>query len=144
MNENMNPVDPGLQPDQNIREERYIPNRYKSDVKSPVKGILFGFLIMLAFLGIQVVVMIPIMAGEMIGMATDMVIGLGTPGANLAAMGSRTYGSTRGQAQREGATEKEDRLYSLLQAGKEVGTELMFPGAGLAKKAYGKAGEHPL
>ena len=74
-----------------------------------------------------------------VGMATDAAIGLGTP-ASLAAMGSRTYGSTRGQAQKEGATEKEDRLYSLLQAGKEVGTELMFPGAGLAKKAYGRAG----
>lgn len=74
------------------------------------------------------------------GMLTDLALGMGTQAGALAAMGSRTYGQTRGQAQKEGATKKEDRLYSLTQAGKEVGTELMFPGAGLAKKAYGRVG----
>lgn len=67
------------------------------------------------------------------GMATDLALGLGTQGGSLAAMFSRTYGTTRGQAQKEGATEAEDRTYSFLQAAKEVGTELMFPGAGLAR-----------
>lgn len=74
------------------------------------------------------------------GMLTDMALGMGTQAGALAAMGSRTYGSTRGQAMKEGATLAEDRRYALLQAGKEVSTELMFPGAGLAKKAYGRAG----
>lgn len=74
MNENMNPAGNGYGPDQYTpQEERYIPSRYKNGGKSPVKGILLGFLIMLAFLGIQVVVMIPIMAGEMISTASDMV-----------------------------------------------------------------------
>ena len=79
------------------------------------------------------------------GMATDMAIGAvtgtGQVGA-LASMGIRSYGTTRGQAEKEGATENEDRLYSLLQAGKEVGTEMMFQGAGLAKSAFsgGKVG----
>ena len=76
------------------------------------------------------------------GMATDIGVGAltgtGQVGA-LASMASRTYGTTRGQAQKEGATESEDRIYSLLQAGKEVGTELMFPGVGLAK-GYAKKG----
>ena len=77
------------------------------------------------------------------GMATDIGLGALTGTGqfgSLASMGLRTYGQTRGQAEKEGATANEDRLYSLLQSGKEVGTELMFPGAGLAKKAYGKAG----
>lgn len=73
------------------------------------------------------------------GMAVDMVAGLGTQAGALASMGVRTYGQTRGQAEKEGATEREDRLYALTQAGKEVGTELMFPGVGLARKAYGGA-----
>lgn len=79
------------------------------------------------------------------GMATDMAVGAvtgtGQVGA-LASMGIRSYGTTRGQAEKEGATENEDRLYSLLQAGKEVGTEMMFQGAGLAKSAFsgGKVG----
>ena len=76
-----------------------------------------------------------------IGMATDALIGAGTGQAGaLTAMASRTYGLTRGTAQKEGATENEDRLYSLAQGAKEAGTELMFPGAGLAKRAYGRAG----
>ena len=74
------------------------------------------------------------------GMLTDLAIGGGTQLGALAAMGSRTYGQTRGQAEKEGATQSEDRRYALLQAAKEVGTELMFPGAGLAKKTYGKVG----
>lgn len=79
------------------------------------------------------------------GMATDMAVGAltgtGQVGA-LASMGIRSYGTTRGQAEKEGATENEDRLYSLLSAGKEVGTEMMFQGAGLAKSAFsgGKVG----
>lgn len=77
------------------------------------------------------------------GMATDALVGAltgtGTAGS-LASMGVRTYGTTRGQAEKEGATENEDRAYAVLQAAKEVGTELMFPGAGLAKKTYGKVG----
>ena len=79
------------------------------------------------------------------GMLTDIGVGAltGTGQAgSLAAMASRTYGSTRGQAQKEGATEREDRLYSALQAAKETGTELMFPGAGLARKAYGRTGRN--
>ena len=74
------------------------------------------------------------------GMLTDLAIGLGTQGGSLAAMFSRTYGTTRGQAQKEGATETEDRTYSFLQAAKEVGTELMFPGVGLAKGYAKKTG----
>lgn len=74
------------------------------------------------------------------GMLTDMAVGMGTQAGSLASMASRTYGTTRGQAEKEGATAPEDRRYALLQAAKEVGTELMFPGAGLAKKAYGRAG----
>ena len=74
------------------------------------------------------------------GMLTDLAIGLGTQGGSLAAMFSRTYGTTRGQAQKEGATEAEDRTYSFLQAAKEVGTELMFPGVGLAKGYAKKTG----
>lgn len=74
------------------------------------------------------------------GMLTDMAVGMGTQAGSLASMFSRTYGTTRGQAEKEGATAPEDRRYALLQAAKEVGTELMFPGAGLAKKAYGRAG----
>ena len=77
------------------------------------------------------------------GMATDLAIGrltgTGQVGA-LASMASRTYGSTRGQAEKEGATENEDRTYAALQALKEVGTELMFPGVGLAKGFVGKGG----
>lgn len=77
------------------------------------------------------------------GMATDALVGgltgTGTAGS-LASMAVRTYGTTRGQAEKEGATENEDRAYAVLQAAKEVGTELMFPGAGLAKKTYGKVG----
>ena len=77
------------------------------------------------------------------GMATDALVGAltgtGTAGS-LASMAVRTYGTTRGQAEKEGATENEDRAYAVLQAAKEVGTELMFPGAGLAKKTYGKVG----
>lgn len=78
------------------------------------------------------------------GMAVDIVAGLGTQAGALASMGVRTYGQTRGQAEKEGATEREDRLYSVLQAGKEVGTELMFPGVGLARKAYGSAAKASL
>ena len=77
------------------------------------------------------------------GMATDLAIGrlTGTGQAgSLASMFSRTYGTTRGQAEKEGATENEDRLYAGLQALKEVGTELMFPGVGLAKGFVGKGG----
>ena len=77
------------------------------------------------------------------GMATDLAIGrlTGTGQAgSLASMFSRTYGTTRGQAEKEGATENEDRLYAGLQAVKEVGTELMFPGVGLAKGFVGKGG----
>jgi len=73
------------------------------------------------------------------GMAVDMVAGLGTQAGALASMGVRTYGQTRGQAEKEGATEREDRLYALTQAGKEVGTELMFPGVGAARRVYGGA-----
>ena len=47
-----------------VQEERYIPKQYKEGGPNPVKSILLTFLIMLAFLAIQVVVMIPfIMAG---------------------------------------------------------------------------------
>lgn len=74
------------------------------------------------------------------GMLTDLAIGLGTQGGSLAAMFSRTYGTTRGQAEKEGATEGEDRTYAFLQAAKEVGTELMFPGVGLAKGYAKKTG----
>lgn len=74
------------------------------------------------------------------GMLTDLAIGLGSQGGSLAAMFSRTYGTTRGQAEKEGATESEDRTYAFLQAAKEVGTELMFPGAGLARGYAKKTG----
>lgn len=74
------------------------------------------------------------------GMLTDLALGLGTQGGSLAAMASRTYGQTRGQAEKEGATEAEDRAYAAWQAIKEVGTELMFPGVGLAKGYAKKTG----
>ena len=45
----------------NIQEERYIPEQYKGNQKNPVKAILLSFLIMLAFIAVQVVVMIPFM-----------------------------------------------------------------------------------
>jgi len=77
------------------------------------------------------------------GMLTDIgvgaITGTGQIGS-LASMFSRTYGSTRGKAQQEGATEAEDRAYAAAQAAKEVGTELMFPGAGLARGYAGKQG----
>ena len=85
--------------------------------------------------------------GMLLDQAVGMATGTGMFGS-LASMGIRTYGTTRGQAEKEGATEAEDRLYALAQAGKEVGTELMFPGAGLAKgyalKSTGKAVGLPL
>ena len=74
------------------------------------------------------------------GMLTDLALGLGTQGGSLAAMFSRTRGQVRGQAEKEGATEAEDRTYATWQALKEVGTELMFPGAGLAKGYAKKTG----
>ena len=50
-----------------VQEERYIPKQYKEGGPNPVKSILLTFLIMLAFLAIQVVVMIPfIMARPMV------------------------------------------------------------------------------
>lgn len=52
-------------------------------------------------------------------------------------MAARTYGNTRGSAETQGATVREDRLYSVLQALKETGTEYMFAGAGLASKLTG-------
>ena len=52
-------------------------------------------------------------------------------------MAARTYGNTRGSAEAQGATAGEDRLYSVLQALKETGTEYMFAGAGLASKLTG-------
>ena len=67
------------------------------------------------------------------GMATDRLAGP----AWAVSMLSRTYGNTRGQAKKEGATENEDRAYSLLQAAKEVATEYMFQGVGLAKGLSG-------
>ena len=74
------------------------------------------------------------------GMLADTAIGLltgtGQVGA-LASMGMRTYGSSANQARSEGATETEAAVYGLLQAGKEMGTE-MIGGGGLAKMAYGK------
>ena len=75
--------------------------------------------------------------GMLIDTGIGAVTGTGQIGA-LASMGLRTYGTTRGQAEKEGATASEDRLYSLASAGKEVATELMFQGAGLAKQAYSK------
>lgn len=78
-------------------------------------------------------------AGMLADIGIGAVTGTGQAGA-LSSMFLRTYGSTRGQAEREGATENEDRLYAALQGLKEVGTELMFPGAGLAKGYVGKAG----
>lgn len=77
------------------------------------------------------------------GMLTDIGVGALTGTGqvgSLAAMASRTYGATRGKAQKEGATEAEDRAYAAAQAAKEVGTELMFPGAGLARGYAGKSG----
>ena len=78
-------------------------------------------------------------AGMLADIGIGAITGTGQAGA-LSSMFLRTYGSTRGQAEREGATENEDRLYAALQGLKEVGTELMFPGAGLAKGYVGKAG----
>lgn len=52
-------------------------------------------------------------------------------------MAARTYGNTRGSAEAQGATVGEDRLYSVLEALKETGTEYMFAGAGLASKLTG-------
>lgn len=75
--------------------------------------------------------------GMLVDTGVGALTGTGQFGA-LASMGLRSYGTARGQAEKEGATEKEDRLYSLAQAGKEVATELMFQGAGLAKQAYSK------
>lgn len=77
------------------------------------------------------------------GMLADIGIGAitGTGQAgSLASMYMRTFGSSTNQARDEGATDKEARRYGFWQANKEVGTELMFPGTGLVKKAYGKAG----
>lgn len=71
-----------------------------------------------------------------VGMATDIAFGP----LSLAHMGVRSYGAQRGKAQAEGATEAEDRWNAFLQAGKEVGTEMMFRGAGLAKKVAGGKG----
>lgn len=76
-----------------------------------------------------------------VGMGIDIGVGTVTGGVGtLPSMAARTYGTTRGSAEREGATESEDRLYSLLQAGKEVGTEKMFRGAGLASEVVGGKG----
>ena len=77
--------------------------------------------------------------GMLADTAVGAVTGTGQFGA-LASMGLRTYGSSANQARKEGATDKEARLYGLAQSAKEVGTELMFQGAGLAKAAYGKTG----
>ena len=77
------------------------------------------------------------------GMVADTLVGAATGTGQfgaLASMGLRTYGSSANQARKEGATDKEARLYGLAQSAKEVGTELMFQGAGLAKAAYGKTG----
>ena len=77
------------------------------------------------------------------GMLLDTAVGAATGTGqfgSLASMGLRTYGSSANQARKEGATDKEARLYGLASAGKEMGTELMFQGAGLAKAAYGKTG----
>ena len=77
------------------------------------------------------------------GMLADTAIGAATGTGQfgaLASMGLRTYGPSANQARKEGATDKEARLYGLASSAKEIGTELMFQGAGLAKAAYGKTG----
>ena len=77
------------------------------------------------------------------GMLADTLVGAATGTGQfgaLASMGLRTYGPSANQARKEGATDKEARLYGLAQSGKEMATELMFQGAGLAKAAYGKTG----
>ena len=63
-----------------------------------------------------------------VGMATDMLAGP----AWMVSMLSRTYGGEIGRAEKEGATKQEDRNFAGLQALKEVGTEGMFAGIGLA------------
>lgn len=66
--------------------------------------------------------------GSGVGMATDMAAGP----AWWASMVSRTYGGERGTVEKLGGTEWQDRNYAGLQALKEVGTEFMFQGAGIA------------
>ena len=68
-----------------------------------------------------------------LGTAADMTFGPYW----AVSMAARTYGNTRGSAEAQGATVGEDRLYSVLQALKETGTEYMFAGAGLASKLTG-------
>lgn len=77
------------------------------------------------------------------GMATDMAVGAVTGTGqfgSLASMGLRTFGSSTNQAREQGATDREARIYGALQSGKEIGTELMFQGTGLAAEAYSKLG----
>ena len=74
-----------------------------------------------------------------VGMISDQLLGP----AWAASMLSRTYGNTRGQAQKEGATEAEDRAYALLQGAKEVATEYAFRGIGLSSRLSGKMSLSP-
>ena len=76
------------------------------------------------------------------GMLADLAVGAATgtgAAGSLASLGVGSYGQTRGSAKRAGATENEDRVNALLQAGKEVATERIFAGIGLAKGYAGKS-----
>lgn len=77
-----------------------------------------------------------------IGMATDYAFG--GPTGSLLGMASRTYGNslneTRDLVKNGTITAAEAEKYSALQAAKEVGSELIFKGAGLAA-GYAGAGK---
>lgn len=77
-----------------------------------------------------------------VGMATDYIVG--GPTGSLLGMASRTYGNSINEVRelvKNGTiTQAEAEKYSALQAAKEVGSELIFKGAGLAA-GYAGAGK---
>ena len=76
-----------------------------------------------------------------VGVAEDAAVSAAIPGLSpLGAMFLRVYGNTRGQAQKEGATETEDRANAVTQAVIENITERTFGGFGAAR-AYTRGGK---
>ena len=81
----------------------------------------------------QLLVDVGVNGGQMLG---DAAINLIVPGAGLAALGARSFGSSAQEARQGGANYGEQILYSGLNAATEVLTEKMFDGlAGI----YGKS-----
>lgn len=81
----------------------------------------------------QLLVDVGVNGGQMLG---DAAINLIVPGAGLAALGARSFGSSTQEARQGGANYGEQILYSGLNAATEVLTEKMFDGlAGI----YGKS-----